>query len=218
MNMSRMRPLLSTPNNKRSRDQEDTWGTSPAKPTIRMTPATPRRQTRTPATPGRTQQTPINNYLVTQTVEEKQKILKQLKAKKVEMSASPKHKKTKSKLQAGNKGLTGASKKLQLKPGKVASILRFFETSPDVPDSSKMIVKKNSKSNNNHLSPPQLTQTDISGDRAEQQMAAQPNTAGHICSTNHRASQRSCDKPKTSPPISISQITTTQNSENSSHL
>ena len=74
---------------KRSRAQEDTWGTSRAKPNIRMTPATPRRQLSTPATPGRTLQTPINNYLVTQTLEEKLKVLKQIKSKKNEMSASP---------------------------------------------------------------------------------------------------------------------------------
>jgi hypothetical protein len=201
-----LRPMISTPNMKRSRDHDGVWDTPD-------TPARTASTRRTPATPGRKVQTPIINFLLKQAKEEPTII--QLEETKIEMSSSSNYDGPSIVPQAAPRVKAGAKKMLQLKPSKVTSILQYFESSRDVPKSSKVIVRKNSCYNNSALCLPQLGRTDTYSDRAGQQMAPQPNFAEQPI-TDPAASH--VTGFQTSPPITSSQARPAENPEKSSHL
>ena len=109
------KPLLATPNQKRSRADDGEWDTIPPSPRNIVTPTTSRKI-----------QTPINVFLINQTLEERrQELLKNsanrpTKAK--DISASPALKKCKKKkLQATRKTKDG-DRSLQQKPNIVSTI------------------------------------------------------------------------------------------------
>ena len=131
------------------------------------------------------------------------------------MSASPGVNTTKGKPHVAPRGPTGAFKKLQLKPGKVASFLRYFEDDKNVPSASKSLYKRNSSYNNNQLSPPKQSQTGGAGALPRQQMAGQSeNDAQPITGQTHSH----VTGLKVSAPISSSYLDTIENQENVSHL
>ena len=203
------RPLLSTPNIKRSRDDDGVWDTT-------NTPAMLTDTSRTPVTPVRKTQTPIMNFLKKITKEEQ--IANHLRDTELKMSSSSSLAKPVFVNKAASKVKSGAKKMVQMKPGKVTSILQYFENSRDVPKSSKVIIRRNSSYNNSMLYPPQLGQTVTNSDRAGQQMAPQPIIAvsteqpitdpclGHVTAF------------QTSPPINSSQARPSENPEENGHL
>jgi hypothetical protein len=201
-----LRPMISTPNMKRSRDHDGVWDTPD-------TPVSSASTRRTPATPGRRVQKPIIDFLLKKTKEEPTII--QLEESKFEMSSSSNHDRPSIVPQAVPRVKAGVKKMTQLKHSKVTSILQYFENSRDVQKSSKMIVRKSSCYNNSVLCPPQLGKTDTYSDRAGPQMAPQPNFAGQPITDP--AADHVTGFP-TSPPIKSSQARPAENPGKSSHL
>ena len=162
------RPLLSTPMQKRAREEDGTW---------RMSQASPKSE-RTLATPGRRIQTPIINFLINQTKEERRKCLQKPKMKSPDMSASPSLKSKDDMRKEDSRKGTGAKRRITLKPGKVPMIKKYFEECENVPESSKAVMRKSAMHNNNVLCPPDPGQTEHISAGLDPEMAVQlQNTA-----------------------------------------
>ena len=200
------RPLISTPTEKRSRGEDGVW----------ETPSRPLSIPRTPATPGRRLQTPIQQFLVKQSLEDRRKSIFERRDKE-ERSSSP-AKPVRKKLQAGTNARAGNLKKLQMKPGKVSSILKYFENAEDVPESSKLLVRRSARYNNNVLSPPQLTQTEPGSAQPVQQMAPQPNFDRNDAQPTATSALGHVTNIKTSAPMKGCHLTSPKKSGIISHL
>ena len=209
-----LRPLVSTPNQKRPRDQPGAWEPcTPCAPAMtRRTPATPKRQLDTPGTPVQTTQKTIKGFLVKQTPAEKREAINNMRQ---DMSALPGVSKPTAKPNAAHRGFTGASKKLQKKPGSIASFLRCFENDENVPNASLPISCENASDNNNPVSQPRHSQNCGTSASPRQQMSGQSETAAKPIT-----GQTICHVTglKSSAPISICHPDQTGNQENVSHL
>ena len=136
------KPLLATPNQKRSRADDGEWDTIPPSPRNIVTPTTSRKI-----------QTLINVFLINQTLEEgRQELLKNsanrtTKAK--DISASPALKKCKKKkLQATRKTKDG-DRSLQQKLNIVSTIAGYFEESKKYTTVPSTVPRVLNKDNNN---------------------------------------------------------------------
>lgn len=163
-------PSISTPNQKRSRDEDGAWSGATSSRGLERTPATPRR----------TQQTPIQGFLVSQSLAERKERFDAHLFEKERSSSSPTNAKTGSK-----RGISGQKKtKLvpKMKPGIVTSILRYFENSDMVPESSKTLPKLYNLDNNNLSCPPLPGSTELNSVCESHQGAAQtpPSAASPI--------------------------------------
>jgi hypothetical protein len=200
------RPLISTPTEKRSRGEDGEWETPPRPLSI----------PRTPATPGRRLQTPIQQFLIKQSLEDRRKLMIERREKE-ERSSSP-AKPVKKKPQAVPSARTDNLKKLQMKPGKVSSILKYFENAEDARESSKLLVSRSARYNNNMLSPPQLTQTEPGSTQPVQQMAPQPNFDRNDAQPTATSALGHVPIIKTSAPMNDCHLTPPRKSGIVSHL
>jgi hypothetical protein len=105
-----------------------------------------------------------------------------------------------------------------MKPGKVSSILKYFENAEDVPESSKLLVRRSARYNNNVLSPPQLTQTEPGSAQPVQQMAPQPNFDRNDAQPTATSALGHVTNIKTSAPMKGCHLTSPKKSGIISHL
>ena len=204
-----LRPLVSTPNQKRLRDQPGAWEPcTPCTPAMtRRTPATPKRQLETPGTPVQTTQMKIKGYLVKQTPAEKREAISNV-------PVLPGLNKPTAKTNAAQMEFTGASEKLQQKHVRLTSFLRCSDNG----ENARLPIPGENASDNknpNPMSQPRHSQNSGTSASPKQHMsgqsgaAAQPITGQTICHVTGL---------KSSAPISICHPDQTGNQENVSHL
>ena len=201
------KPLLATPNQKRSRAEDGEWDTDPVGPGVSETP------------PTRTQ-TPMNSFLVPQTIEERrQSMLRRSNTKHTimkDMSASPALKGAKKKKQLAIKKTKEGDKNVQHKPATVSSISKYFENGQKTRTVSIMGPGVQNKYNNNGVciatANPILTR---SSTRADPEMAVQSAAAGRPIATE---GLELSGHMTTEEPIGSNKPKLDQNMRDSSHL
>ena len=164
------KPLLVTPNNKRSRAEDGVWDTDTMGPGVSETP--PRRT-----------QTPMNSFLVPQTIEERRQALARRPTSMVtimkEMSASPVLKKIKKRRQLDTKKTMESDKNTKQKTVAVSTISKYFESGQMTGGMSIIGQGTGNKYNNNGVYLATANQTlPRSSSQADPEMAVQSVAAG----------------------------------------
>ena len=201
------KPLLVTPNNKRSRAEDGVWDTDTMGPGVSETP--PRRT-----------QTPMNSFLVPQTIEERRQALARRPTSMVtimkEMSASPVLKKIKKRRQLDTKKTMESDKNTKQKTATVSTISKYFESGQKTRTMSIMGPGVRNKYNNNGVYMATANQTLTStSTRADPEMAVQSAAAGRPIATE---GLELSGHMTTEEPIGREKPNFDQNMRDSSHL
>ena len=168
--------ILTTPNSKRKIGDEESWGT-PASPSRTGTSPAPR----TPALACRRFQTPIQAFLVSQSKEERRKLLEldtTVRLDNLDMSASPNLKKRKKRLLQPGKKTSTIRKTVSSKPGMVARIANYFESAEMKDNTAGSSHTGAVQHNNNVLSRPQTSQTETVSVSNDPEMAVMAGAGG----------------------------------------